>query len=267
VELSPCLDLLFGDDDPQARPETRIRRAANAGFRWVEMWGWSHHDMATVKRALRETGLRLNCLTLEPAVSLVDSRAREPFLESVTRSSRVAADVGCPFVVVLAGDAMPGVSRSAQQLALVDGLLRAAPIAEVSGVTLVLENLNSRIDHVGHYLDTAAEALAVVDAVDHPSVRMLYDLYHSVVMGERPEAVLDASLDRIAHIQVADVPGRHEPGTGAIDWRATLGWLSAHGYQGRLGLEYMPTVGTMQSLEYIRSVMAAVVPTGSSTPT
>ncbi len=267
MELSPCLDLLFGDGDPQASPETRIGRAADAGFRWVEMWGWSHHDMAAVKRALRETGLGLSCLTLDPFVPLVDSRAREAFLDSVTRSSRVAAEVGCPFVVVLAGDAMPGTSRSVQQRAVVDGLLRAATIAEHSGVTLILENLNSRNDHVGHFLDTAAEALAIVNAVDHPSVRMLYDLYHSVVMGERPESVLDGGLDRIAHIQVADVPGRHEPGTGTIDWRATIGWLSGHGYEGRIGLEYVPTVGTQQSVEHIRSVIAAVVPTGPSTQT
>jgi hydroxypyruvate isomerase len=257
VDLSPCIDLLFGDDDVKTPLDIRIRQAAEAGFRWVEMWGWSDRDMRAVNRALSETGIRLNCLTLDPFVPIVDRRAHDAFLQSVHRSCRLAADLGCPFVVVLAGDEIPDVARPAQQLAVVDGLRRGAVIAEACGVTLILENLNSRIDHVGHYLDTAAAAIAIIDAVDHPSVRMLYDLYHSIVMGERPEDVLDGRLDRIAHIQVADVPGRHEPGSGTIDWPATLGWLSARGYSGRVGLEYIPITKTLASLEYVQAVLAA----------
>jgi hydroxypyruvate isomerase len=258
VELSPCLDLLFGDDDPATPPEVRIRRAADAGFTWVEMWGWRHRDMAAVRRALQETGLGLNCLTLDPFVPLVDERARGAFLDSVDRSARLAADLGCPFVVVLAGDALPDVPRLAQRRAIVDGLRRAAPIAGACGVTLLIENLNSRVDHVGHFLDTTPDALDIVDAVGHPSVRMLYDLYHSVVMGEQPQDVLDGRLDRVAHVQVADVPGRHEPGTGTIAWPAVLGWLAASGYGGRMGLEYVPTIDTLTSLVYIGAVAAAV---------
>jgi hydroxypyruvate isomerase len=254
LELSPCLDLLFADDDAQTPLETRIRRAAAAGFRWGDMWGWSQRDLGATKRALDETGLRLNCLTIDPLVPLVDPNARTAFLDSVRHSSRVAAEVGCPFVVVLAGDAIPDKPRSTQHRTIVDGLRLAAPLAEASGVTLLLENLNSRVDHVGHYLDSATEALDIIDEVGHPSVRMLFDLYHSVTMGERPEEVLAGRLDRVAHVQIADVPGRHEPGSGTIDWPAVIGWLAVIGYEGRVGLEVVPTGDTLQSVAYIRGL-------------
>jgi hydroxypyruvate isomerase len=257
VDLSACIDLLFGDEDPHTPAQVRIRRAADAGLRWVEMWGWTQRDMAAVKRSLLETRTGLTCLVLDPFVPLVDHRARDAFVDGVEASAHMAADVACPFVVVLAGDEIPGRSRSEQHRAIVDGLRGAATIAEAYGVTLVLENLNSRIDHIGHFLDSTAEALDIIDEVGHPHVRMLYDLYHSVVMGEQPSGVLDGRLDRIAHVQVADVPGRHEPGTGTIDWAATLGWLAAAGYQGRIGLEYAPHVDTVRSLAYIQAVLAA----------
>jgi hydroxypyruvate isomerase len=222
------------------------------------MWGWTQHDIRAVKEALQTTGLRLNCLTLSPFAPLVDTRAHDAFLDSVHRSCRTAANLECPFVVVLAGDQLPSQPRAVQHQAIIEGLRRGASVAEAYSVTLLLENLNSRIDHVGHYLDRTPEALDIVEAVDHPSVRMLFDLYHSVVMGERSTEVLGGRLDLVSHVQVADVPGRHEPGTGIIDWLAEVSWLSEHGYGGRLGLEYLPTKGTVPSMAHLRSVLATL---------
>jgi hydroxypyruvate isomerase len=253
MELSPCLDLLFAEGDAQTPLDTRIRRAAAAGFRWGDMWGWSQRDLGAITGALDETGLRLNCLTIDPFVPLVDPDVRASFLDTVGVSSRVAADLECPFVVVLAGDTTPD-ARSTQRRSIVDGLRQAAPLAEASGVTLLLENLNTRVDHVGHYLDSATEALDIVEEVRHPAVRMLYDLYHSVTMGERPEEVLAGRLDLVAHVQIADVPGRHEPGSGTIAWPAVIDWLSASGYAGRLGLEFIPTIDTLRSVAFIRGL-------------
>jgi hypothetical protein len=108
--------------------------------------------------------------------------------------------------------------------------------------------LNTRVDHVGHYLDSATETLDIVDEVGSPHVQMLYDLYHSVVMGESPREVVAGRLDRVRHVQIADVPGRHEPGTGTIDLagRARLA-----------GVKRLPradrTTNTVESLRFIRS--------------
>jgi hydroxypyruvate isomerase len=92
-------------------------------------------------------------------------------------------------------------------------------------------------------------------------VRLLFDLYHAAVMDESTAEVLEGRLDRVAHLQIADTPGRHEPGSGRIDWRAELGWIVGHGYRGRIGLEYTPTTATTEgSLGHIREVMAEVMP-------
>jgi hydroxypyruvate isomerase len=255
LELSPCLDLLFAEDDRPPRHADRIRRAAAAGFTWAEMWGWREADVPAIETALRETGVTLNLLTSEPMARIVDPATHETFLEGVAASAAIAARLGAPHIVVLAGDTLPGEDRAGQSGAVVAALRRAAPVAADHGVTLLLENLNSRVDHVGHFLDRTPDALDLVDAVGHPSLRLLYDLYHAAVMDERTAEVLAGRLDRVGHVQIADTPGRHEPGSGRVDWDAELGWLVDAGYRGRIGLEYTPTTDTTTSLGRIRALM------------
>ncbi len=155
---------------------------------------------------------------------------------------------------MVSGDARPGVERSRQRDAITEALLRAAPIASKAGVRLLLEPLNTRVDHPGHFLDSTAEALEVINDVDDPAVRLLYDLYHSIVMGEDPQQVLAGSGHLVGHVHVADVPGRHEPGTGTIDWPLQLAALRSAEYSGAIGLEYKPSRDTESSLELIRQL-------------
>jgi len=155
---------------------------------------------------------------------------------------------------VVSGDARPGVERSRQRDAITEALLRAAPIASKAGVRLLLEPLNTRVDHPGYFLDSTAEALEVINDVDDPAVRLLYDLYHSIVMGEDPQQVLAGSGHLVGHVHVADVPGRHEPGTGTIDWPLQLAALRSAEYSGAIGLEYKPSRDTESSLELIRQL-------------
>jgi hydroxypyruvate isomerase len=114
----------------------------------------------------------------------------------------------------------------------------------------MLEPLNDRVDHLGYYLTSTREGLDIVDEVDRAEVKLVYDLYHSAMMGEETETVLDGRLDRVAHVHLADTQGRHEPGTGTMDWQARLDWLFSNGYQGLVGLEYRPSVGTVESLKF-----------------
>jgi hydroxypyruvate isomerase len=95
----------------------------------------------------------------------------------------------------------------------------------------------------------------MIDRVDHPSVALPYDIYHSGMMGERPESVLARHGDMIGHAHVADLPGRHEPGSGGIDWRSHIGALAASGYAGTVGLEYWPTAASLDSLATARRAL------------
>lgn len=251
--LSPCIEWLFADGG-RAFPD-RIRAAATAGFSQVEFWTTSDKEIGQVEEAVHETGITVTCFVSEPTGRLVDPASHAEFLEGVERSAQLAARLAARSLIVVSGDARPGVHRTRQLDALVDALSRAAPIAAEAGVRLLLEPLNTRVDHPGYLLDATSDALQVIRRVDHPAVRALYDVYHSIVMGEDPGQVLAGSGDLIGHIHVADVPGRHEPGTGQVDWPRQMAALRISGYSGAIGLEYMPTRDTGPSLELVRRLV------------
>ena len=190
----------------------------------------------------------------EPTGRLVDPATHAEFLVGIERSCSLARRLHAHNLIVVSGDARPGVDRNVQHAALVQALRSAAPIASAAGIGLLLEPLNTRVDHRGYFLDSTREALEVIRAVDHSAVRLLYDLYHSIVMDEVPAHVLAGSGDLIGHVHVADVPGRHEPGTGTVDWPLQLDALRSVGYSGTIGLECVPTRDTESSLALIRGL-------------
>jgi hydroxypyruvate isomerase len=249
--LSPCLEWLFADG---GRPFPDRIRAAAAGFKQVEFWAASNKDLAQVEEALHETALTVTCFVSEPTGRIVEPETHAEFVEGIKRSAELAARLTARSLIVVAGDALPGVERGRQRDAITQALVRAAPIASAAGVQLVLEPLNTRVDHRGYYLDSTAEALEIVRDVNDRAMRLLYDMYHSVVMGEEPQRVLAGSGHLVGHVHVADVPGRHEPGTGTIHWPRQLAALLSAGYTGAIGLEYQPTVDTDSSLAFIRQV-------------
>jgi hydroxypyruvate isomerase len=134
-------------------------------------------------------------------------------------------------------------------------LKRAAALAEEAGVMLVLEPLNDRVEHPGMFLVSTTLGLDIVEAVGSPNLRLLYDVYHSATMGEDLEAVLTGRMHLVGHVQVADQPGRNEPGTGSLDWPHVIATLKKLGYQGVLGLEYRPTLPIDQSLALTRKTL------------
>ena len=229
-----------------------MRAAAAAGFNQVEFWTASDKNVEQLEVALRVAGVSVTAFVSEPTGRLVDPVTHDEFLDGVDRSARLAARLNARNLIVLSGDARPGIERRRQLDALSAALRRAAPVAAKAGVGLLLEPLNTRLDHKGYFLDSTSEALEVIRQVDCSEVKLLYDIYHSMVMGEDPVQVLSGSGDKIGHVHLADVPGRHEPGTGTIDWARALGALRAAGYPGLLGLEYIPSRDTESSLAFIR---------------
>jgi hydroxypyruvate isomerase len=134
-------------------------------------------------------------------------------------------------------------------------LLRAiAPVAEREGITIWLENLNSKIDHKGFLLDSALECLDILEEVNSPAIKLLYDVYHACVMGEAPREVLRRA-HLIGHIQVADTNGRHEPGSGTIDWADFMAALRQSGYKGDIGMEYRPSADSTATVAQTRKVL------------
>ncbi len=246
IQFSACIELLFAAEAND--PAERIRLAAAAGLTAVEFWSWRDKDLPSIVAALQDTGLTLTGFVSEPMAPLTDPAQHGAFLDGLAESIAIAQKLGCGTLIAQAGPLRPHVPREDQHAAIVECLARATEVLKGTGVTLLLEPLNTRVDHPGYFLPFTPEALDIIDAVGMPEIRLLYDLYHSAVMGETPQAVLAGRIDRIGHVHLADAPGRQEPGTGSLDWRDQLAWLEQRGYDGFVGLEYRPSQGTVDSL-------------------
>jgi hydroxypyruvate isomerase len=224
------------------------------------MWEWRNRDLDDLHAALVDNNVTLSLLSSDPELDITDPSTHDEFVEAVEASAQAAKRLGCANIVVTAGETLTDVDHETQTGSVVAALRRAAPVVERHGVTLLLENLNSVGEDEGNFLDTASAALEIIDAVASGRVRLLYDLYHSVMMGEDPSEVLAGAMDRVAYVQIADVPGNHEPGSGDIDWHRELRWLFEAGYDGPLGLEYSPTGSSETSFVYLRSVLKDILP-------
>ena len=240
LRYSACIELLYRRE--HADVGDRIRAAKAAGMDAVEFWTWSNKDVSGIKRALAETGLPLAGILCEPIANITNPATHDFFLAGVKASLAAALDLGTRLMIAQGGNLVAGASRASQHKAIADCLKRAADIVADSGVVIALEPLNDRVDHPGYYLTSTTEGLDIVDEVGRREIRLLYDIYHAGVMGE-PIDLLAGRVDRVAHVHLADAPGRHEPGTGTLDLKPRLDWLEAQGYRGFAGYEYVPTEG------------------------
>jgi hydroxypyruvate isomerase len=236
---SACIEWLFAEEG-DSFPD-RIRRAKAAGLPAIEFWRWTNKDLDAIAAALDETGLAVSSIVAEPMIALTDPANKEEWLKGLSESVEVAKRLGAPVLIAQAGDDLAGFTREEQRRSLVEALKSGADILKGSGVRLGVEPLNIRIDHIGYFLDSTREGLDIVDEIGRPEIGIVYDIYHSAVMGERTEDVLEGRVDRVVHVHVADHPGRNEPGSGSIDLTHRLNWIYGQGYAGLVGLEYRPT--------------------------
>lgn len=252
MRYSACLEMLFVPES--ANFVRRIALARDAGLEAFEFWRWIDKDIDAVETAVKATGMAVAGLVAEPMVPLTDPARHSGFLEGLEKSIGVAQRLGARVLIAQAGDDLPGRTRQEQRAAIQSCLVRAADVLHGTGVKLAIEPLNTLVDHPGYFLHSTHEALDIVDAVGRPGeIGILYDLYHSMMMGEVAHEVLAGRVDRIVHIHVADHPGRHQPGTGSLPLKPALQWLYANGYTGRVGLEYVPTGSSIQSLNETRA--------------
>ncbi|MFT4183417.1 MAG: TIM barrel protein [Rhizobium sp.] len=248
-QFSACIEWLFARDGDDFAD--RIRLAHRAGLGAVEFWRWTNKDVGAIAAAAAETSMAIAGLVAEPMIALTNPANKEAWLEGLQASVEVARRLGAPVLIAQAGDDLPEFSRAGQRAALVSALAAGADVLKGSGVRLGLEPLNTLIDHAGYYLSSTAEGLDIVDEVGRPEIGIVYDIYHSAVMGERTEEVVAGRVDRIVHVHVADHPGRNDPGSGEIDLSDRLNWLFAHGYEGRVGLEYRPKSGDPEAVRAV----------------
>ncbi|MDE2434950.1 MAG: TIM barrel protein [Sphingomonadales bacterium] len=254
-ELSVNLEYMF--HEAGERLEDRMVAAARAGFRKVEIFTTANRDVPSLKAALAETGCELYATVTDPRIQLVMEAQHDNFREMFAKAAAEAAELGAQRIVVPSGSAVPYMKRPVQLGIVAKAIASVVPVAEAHGLTIMLEPVNTRVDHPGVLFGMTEDAVAVIEQVDSPRVRLLYDLYHSVTERENPAEVLPKVAHLVEHIQIADAPGRGEPGSGQIDWPTMLRLIESVGYQGVLGLECSPTgPDTSAALAYIRGLAA-----------
>ncbi len=238
--------------------EHQVAVAAEAGVQSLELvtehLGWSDADAKRHRTLVQSYGLGFDALlasrdwTRRP-VSMVNPAHRDGFLADVRSAIDWAHRLNCPQIILMSGNEQPGMSHDAQYASMVESAKLAADLAAQGDVTMILENLNSKVNHKGYFLTSARESLRCVKEVDSPHLRMLFDIYHEAVQhGDPIPAVVEAE-PYVAVFHVADEPGRHDPGTGHMKWDDIYKAIGKTNYGGYIALEFLPQSDEVQSLK------------------
>jgi len=235
LNFSPCLEIFFND-----LPLTeRIRKIAEIGYKYFEFWSWWDKDIDLLIEAAEKNKIRCTgCCT--KFVSLIDASKRNEYLDGLGETIEVSIKLGSRIIISQVGDELMGTNREIQLVSLMDGLRRAAKMLKDSNLILAIEPLNIRYDHPGYFLTKSSEAYTIAKSVDSKNVKILYDIYHQqITEGNLINNIRDY-FSEIAHFHIADHPGRHEPGTGEINYFNIFKTLVELDYSGCVGIELWP---------------------------
>ena len=254
--FSANLSMLFGEHDFL----DRFDAAARAGFRGVEYVGPYDHAPEVVSARLKKNQLSQVLFNLPPGdwargergIAVLPDRIDE-FRRGVDTAITYAKALDCPQVNCLAGIAPQGFDRAALETTFVANLAYAAKKLAQAGIRLLIEPINT-IDIPGFFLNTSAQALELIERIGSDNLFLQYDIYHMQIMEGDLARTIEKNLDRIAHIQLADNPGRHEPGTGEINYPFLYEHLDRIGYAGWVGAEYKPKAGTEAGLGWFTAL-------------
>lgn len=255
VKLAANLSMMF-QDLPFL---DRFDAAAEAGFSGVEFMFPYDHEAQQVAARAQTCGLAVVLFNLpagdwaggERGIAALPDRVEE-FRAGVAMGLDYAKALGCPRLHLMAGKAAPSAECRA---VLVENIVHAADLAADDGVEILIEPINTRVDIPGYFYSTTEAALSVIDEAGRGNVRLQYDIYHMQIMEGDLARTIERLLPRIGHMQLADNPGRAEPGTGEINYPWLLERIDALGYTGWIGCEYRPAGDTKAGLGWARDYL------------
>lgn len=238
--------------------EEALAAVKAAGFEHYEFWDWQGLDLDAYEAAQKKAGLHLTtfCTKAEP---LTDPVRHGEYVRWLKETAKVCKKLGAKRIITQVGQEQEGMSREEQHASIVEGLKKCVPVLEEQDLVLMIEPLNTRIDHVGYYMWSSQEAFEIVEEVGSAHVKVLYDLYHQYVMNDLSVEKILKNMDKIAHFHMAGYPGRHEPMIDSeVDYPAILRAIKASGYQGCIGLEYMPVHDAAEGLKELREQLMKI---------
>ena len=243
--------------------EQRLAKVAEAGYANVEMVGeyekWTEADFDRANETAKRLGIHFDATAgLHNGVG--NPATREAFLAELQEAFTPMRKLGCPAMIVMSGNIVAALSRGQQHQSCIDGLKRAAQLVEgkqIAGqpIRLLLECIDPE-ENPKYFLQSAAEAIDIVRAVNHPQVKFLYDLFHEQIAEGNLIEKLEKHIDVIGLIHVADVPGRHQPGTGEINYGNIYRKLAALKYRNAIAMEFHPSGDPVSTLQAAKKMVS-----------
>lgn len=234
----------------------RIKMAAEQGFDGIEFWNWDNKDMDSIKKTANEAKIEIATFQSNRGGTLINPEHRKAFIDGIQESLDMAVKMSTKNLFILTDELgddrgvkfqFPDLSDEEKYQSVLDGLKEIAPRAEKAGITLVLEPLNNLVDHGGYWLKNSSVAFDLVRKIGSPNLKVLYDIYHQQITEGNIIESLTSNLDAIGHVHVADVPGRHQPGTGELNYTVILHKLRDAGYDKYVGLEFDPSIDSKEA--------------------
>ena len=241
--------------------EQRLERVAAAGYHNVELVGeyasWSDADFERANAKRKQLGIHFDC-TAGVKHSLCNPAERDGLVAEIRRTLPVMERLDCPAIILLSGNMVPGMSMQEQQQSCVDGLRAVATVIEgkkISGrsVQLLLENIDQE-ENPQYFLTSVARGFEIVKAVRHPQVQFLYDFFHEQIAEGNLIEKLEKNIEHVGLVHVADVPGRHEPGSGEINYENIFRKLTELNYVNMVAMEFLPSGDPVAQLRAAREM-------------
>ena len=261
MKFSVCIDMMFA----RHAFEDRIAAVKSTGIGAVEFWRWTNKDIDLVCRQLADASMgfavfNIDCadekLSYDLSRGILNAGRKVELMAALRESAPIYKKLGASAMIVLVGETIEGMSREQQIENVYDCLMYVKDYVEAEGMTLVVEPLNAT-DRLNYFMPEASVLMDILRRVGSPRIKMLYDIYHQHMTGDFDMDFVRENLPFIGHFHIADCPGRHEPGTGRVDYVSILRQIDAMGYDGYFGLEYRATIPDEETLAFVEEACRA----------
>lgn len=267
VKIGICIETVFSD----LPYEERIHRIAKIGFLSFEFWYHDQRfdganlikeskDIDAVAKIARDKKLQVsNFVVNSPdgqiGGSLVKPEDKPQYLARLKEVIPLARKLNCKRMITCAGNGVRGRNYEDQRESIINTLSEASKIVEKEDMILLLEPLNTMVDHPGHFLDSAHEGAKIMREINHPNIQLLFDIYHMQIMEGNILSTIEENIDIIGHFHAAGVPGRHELWMGELNYKNIIKKIDELGYKGYFGLEYFPEIDSEKSLRQTKEYL------------
>ena len=239
----------------------RIKKIATIGYSAIEFWSWHEKNIGQIAELTEKLNIEINDIVVDSSDgaiggSLTKAEDEHKYLEGLKETIDIAHQLNCKKLITCSGNEIPGVSKEKQLSNMIKTLEEASQIAAKEDIVLLLEPLNSRVDHQGCFLTSSKMGFDIIKKVNSPNLKLLYDIYHMQIMEGNVLDTMKENISLIGHFHLAGVPGRHELNNGELNYPFIVKKIEELGYEGYFGLEYFPVLESEESLKKVKALIS-----------